>query len=322
VRLVRENVTPLSLVTEESFENAVASVAATGGSTNAVLHLVAIARDFGIEFTIDDFERISARTPIVADMKPWGRWHANDMYRAGGVALVARELRKAGLLHESAKTVDGRTLGQIAESAEETEGQEVVVPIEAPLKARGGVAVLYGNLAPEGCAVKLAGHDRLVHRGPARVFDSEEETFAAVKEGAIAAGDVVVIRYEGPHGGPGMREMLHVTGAIVGEGLSESVALITDGRFSGATHGFMVGHVAPEASKGGPLAAVREGDTIVIDVERGVVEVELTDDGISERLAEWREPEPRYRRGALANYATLVSSASNGAVMLSRYESG
>jgi dihydroxy-acid dehydratase len=321
VRLVRDNVTPRSLVTRESFENAVASVAATGGSTNAVLHLVAIARDFGLDFTIDDFERISAQTPIVADMKPWGRWHATDMYRAGGIALVARELKRASLLHEGAATVDGRTLGQIADDAVETEGQEVVVSVESPLKARGGVAVLYGNLAPEGCAVKLAGHDRLVHRGPARVFDSEEDTFAAVKEGRIVAGDVVVIRYEGPHGGPGMREMLHVTGAIVGEGLSESVALVTDGRFSGATHGFMVGHVSPEASKGGPLAALREGDAVVIDVDRGVVEVELSEDEITARLAEWHEPEPRYRRGALANYATLVSSASEGAVTLSRYES-
>jgi dihydroxy-acid dehydratase len=321
VQLVRDDLRPRTLVTRASFENAAASVAATGGSTNAVLHLVAIARDFGIEFTIDDFERISSRTPIIADMKPWGRWHANDMYRAGGVGLVARELRKAGLLHEDAATVDGRTFGEIADAAVETEGQTVVAPIETPLKARGGVAVLYGNLAPEGCAVKLAGHDRLVHRGPARVFDSEEDTFAAVKEGRIGEGDVVVIRYEGPHGGPGMREMLHVTGAIVGEGLSESVALVTDGRFSGATHGFMVGHVSPEASRGGPLAALREGDTIVIDVERGVVDVELTDEELTERLAGWREPEPRYRRGALATYATLVSSASDGAVTVSRFES-
>ena len=320
VQLVRENVTPRSFVTKESFENAVASVAATGGSTNAVLHLVAIARDFGIDFTIDDFERISARTPIVADMKPWGRWHANDMYAAGGVAVVARELKKAGLLHESARSVDGRTLGEHADAAVEAEGQNVIFPIEAPLKARGGVAVLYGNLAPEGCAVKLAGHDRTVHRGPARVFDSEEACFAAVKAGAIAPGDVVVIRYEGPHGGPGMREMLHVTGAIVGEGLSDSVALITDGRFSGATHGFMVGHVAPEASKGGPIAALREGDTIVIDVDRHVLDVELSDEELAARLADWVEPEPRYRRGALANYATLVASASHGAVTLSRYE--
>jgi dihydroxy-acid dehydratase len=321
VQLVRDDVRPRTLVTRESFENAAASVAATGGSTNGVLHLVAIARDYGIDFTIDDFERIAAATPIVADMKPWGRWHANDMYRAGGVGLVMRELVKAGLLHAEARCVDGRTLGQVADAAVETEGQEVVVPIETPLKPRGGVAVLYGNLAPEGCAVKLAGHDRLVHRGPARVFDSEEDTFAAVKAGQIQAGDVVVIRYEGPHGGPGMREMLHVTAAIVGEGLSESVALITDGRFSGATHGFMVGHVSPEASKGGPLAALREGDTVVIDVERGVVEAELPDEEIASRLAGWTEPEPRYRRGALANYATLVSSASKGAVTLSRFES-
>jgi len=320
VQVVRDNTTPRSFVTKESFENAVASVAATGGSTNGVLHLVAIARDFGIDFTIDDFERISAATPIVADMKPWGRWHANDMYAAGGVALVARELLKAGLLHGDARTVDGRTLSELADAAVEKDGQTVVVPIEKPLKARGGVAVLYGNLAPEGCAVKLAGHDRVIHRGPARVFDSEEECFAAVKAGGISPGDVVVIRYEGPHGGPGMREMLHVTGAIVGEGLSESVALITDGRFSGATHGFMVGHVAPEASKGGPIAALREGDVVVIDVDRHELNVELDDAEIASRLAGWVEPEPRYRRGALANYATLVSSASQGAVTVSRYE--
>jgi len=320
VRLVKDNVTPRSLVTRESFENAVRSVAATGGSTNGVLHLVAIARDFGIDFSIDDFERISAETPIVADMKPWGRWHANDMFKAGGIPLVARELKKAGLLHENARSVDGRTLGEVADSAVETEGQTVVVPIETPLKARGGVAILYGNLAPEGCAVKLAGHDRTLHRGPARVFDSEEDTFAAVKAGKIVEGDVVVIRYEGPHGGPGMREMLHVTAAIVGEGLSESVALVTDGRFSGATHGFMVGHVSPEASKRGPLAALREGDMVVIDVGRGVLEAELSDEELAVRLDDWVEPAPRYTRGVLANYATLVSSASKGAVTLSRYE--
>jgi len=321
VQLVRDDVRPRSVVTRESFENAAASVAATGGSTNGVLHLVAIARDFGIDFTIDDFERVSASTPIVADMKPWGRWHANDMYRAGGVGLVMRELKQGGLLHAEARCVDGRTLGEVADAAVETEGQEVVVPIATPLKPRGGVAVLYGNLSPEGCVVKLAGHERTLHRGPARVFDSEEETFAAVKAGALRAGDVVVIRYEGPHGGPGMREMLHVTAAIVGEGLSESVALVTDGRFSGATHGFMVGHVSPEASKGGPLAALREGDTVVIDVAKGELNVELSDAALAERLAGFVEPEPRYRRGALANYATLVSSASKGAVTLSRFES-
>ncbi|MSO57837.1 MAG: dihydroxy-acid dehydratase [Thermoleophilia bacterium] len=320
VRLVRENRTPRSYVTRASFENAVASVAATGGSTNAVLHLVAIARDFGIDFTIDDFERISARTPIVADMKPWGRWHANDLYRAGGVGLVVRELRSAGLLHEEAQCVDGRSLDEVADAVVETAGQTVVVPIATPLKKRGGVAILYGNLAPDGCAVKLAGHDRTIHTGPARVFDSEEETFAAVKAGAILAGDVVVIRYEGPHGGPGMREMLHVTAAIVGEGLSESVALVTDGRFSGATHGFMVGHISPEASKGGPLAALREGDLVTIDVEAGRLDVALGDDEIAARLAGWEAPEPRHRRGVLATYATLVASASLGAVTVSAYE--
>ena len=322
VQLVRDNVTPRSLVTRESFENAVASVAATGGSTNGVLHLVAIARDFGIEFTIDDFERISARTPIIADMKPWGRWHANDMYRAGGVALVARELKKAGPAareRENGGRADARRDRRHAPSR--PRGRPWSYPIETPLKPRGGVAILYGNLAPEGCAVKLAGHERTLHRGPARVFDSEEETFAAVKAGKVVAGDVVVIRYEGPHGGPGMREMLHVTAAIVGEGLSESVALVTDGRFSGATHGFMVGHIAPEASKGGPLAALREGDTVVIDVERGELNVELSAAEIAERMADWVEPEPRYRRGVLANYATLVASASLGAVTLSRFES-
>jgi dihydroxy-acid dehydratase len=243
-----------------------------------------------------------------------------ELVRIGGLTPLMKRLLDRGLLHGDARTVDGRTLAELADAAVETEGQTVVAPIEQPLKARGGVAVLYGNLAPEGCAVKLAGHDRTVHRGPARVFDSEEECFAAVKAGGISSGDVVVIRYEGPHGGPGMREMLHVTGAIVGEGLSESVALITDGRFSGATHGFMVGHVAPEASKGGPIAALEEGDTIVIDVDRHVLEVELSVGELADRLADWVEPEPRYRRGALANYATLVSSASQGAVTVSRYE--
>ena len=285
VQLVRDNVTPRSFVTKESFENAVASVAATGGSTNAVLHLVAIARDFGIEFTIDDFERVSARTPIVADMKPWGRWHANDMFAAGGVGLVARELKKAGLLHEDARTVDGRTFGEIADSAFETEGQTVVVPIESPLKARGGVAVLYGNLAPGG----LRGEARRARPdAPPRARPRVRLRGGDVRGGQgrrDRPGDVVVIRYEGPHGGPGMREMLHVTGAIVGEGLSESVALITDGRFSGATHGYMVGHVAPEASKGGPIAALREGDIIVIDASAKELNVELTEAELAERLA-------------------------------------
>ncbi len=316
VRLVRDDVRPRSLVTPHSLENAAASVAAAGGSTNGVLHLVAIAKEFGLEFTIEDFDRISAATPIVADMKPWGRYHATDMYRAGGVGLVARELRKGGLLHAGARCVDGRTLEQVADETVETEGQTVVVPLEAPLKPRGGVAILRGNLAPGGCAVKLAGHDRLVHRGPARVFDSEEDTFAAVKAGKIVAGDVVVIRYEGPHGGPGMREMLHVTAAIVGEGLSEEVALVTDGRFSGATHGFMVGHICPEASKGGPLAALRDGDIVVVDVERRELNVELSEAEIVARMEGWSPPPPRHTDGVLAKYACLVQPASEGAVTL------
>ncbi|HJU47069.1 MAG TPA: dihydroxy-acid dehydratase [Gaiellaceae bacterium] len=316
MRLVREDVRPRSVVTRDALENAAASVAAAGGSTNGVLHLVAIAKEFGLDFTVEDFDRISAATPIVADMKPWGRYHATDMHRAGGVGLVARELLKAGLLHGGARCVDGRSLAEVADQTAETEGQTVVVPIETPLKARGGVAILRGNLAPGGCAVKLAGHDRLVHSGPARVFDSEEACFEAVMAKRIVPGDVVVIRYEGPHGGPGMREMLHVTGAIVGEGLSEEVALVTDGRFSGATHGFMVGHVCPEASKGGPLAALRDGDTVVVDVEKRELNVELSDEEIAERLAGWSPPEPRYRDGVLAKYASLVQPATEGAVTL------
>lgn len=314
MRLLRDNVRPSDIITREALENAAASVAATAGSTNGVLHLVAIARELGIDFTIDDFDEISARTPVIADMKPGGRFVATDLYRAGGVSLIARELLKRDLVHGSARNVDGRTLSQIAASTQEAEGQEVVLTIERPLKPRGGIAILRGNLAPEGCVVKLAGHDRLVHRGPARVFDSEEETFAAVKARRIKPGDVVVIRYEGPAGGPGMREMLHVTAAIVGEGLSDSVALVTDGRFSGATYGFMVGHVAPECYRGGPLAALQEGDIVVIDVESRELRVELSDDEIAERMKGWRKPEPRYTMGAFAKYAALVSSASLGAV--------
>jgi dihydroxy-acid dehydratase len=314
VDLVRRDMRPSQIVTREAIENAAASVAATGGSTNGVLHLVAIAKEVGVDFTIDDFDAVSARTPVVADLKPFGRYVATDVHRAGGVALVARELAKAGLVHTDAPNVDGRTLGEIASAAVETEGQDVVVPIERPLKPRGGIAVLRGNLAPGGCVVKLAGHDRLVHRGPARVFDSEEATFEAVKAKQINPGDVIVIRYEGPVGGPGMREMLHVTAAIVGEGLSDEVALVTDGRFSGATHGFMVGHVCPEAVKGGPIAAVHEGDTIVIDVEQRRIDVELGDDVIRARLTDVVPPSPRHPSGALAKYAALVAPASEGAV--------
>ena len=316
VDLVRRDVRPSQIITKASLENAAASVAATGGSTNGVLHLVAIAKELDIDFTIDDFDAISARTPIVADLKPFGRYVAVDVHAAGGVALVARELAKAGLVDPGTPNVDGRTLGEIAETVAETEGQQVVVPIETPLKRRGGLAILRGNLAPDGCVVKLAGNDRLLHRGPARVFDSEEDTFAAVKAGGIRPGDVVVIRYEGPVGGPGMREMLHVTAAIVGEGLSEEIALVTDGRFSGATHGFMVGHVCPEAANGGPLAIVREGETITIDVERRSIDVDVPDDELSARLRDLPPFVPTVTTGALAKYAALVSSASEGAVTL------
>lgn len=312
--LVRRDVRPSQIVTREAIENAAASVAATGGSTNGVLHLLAIAKEFGIDFTIDDFDAISARTPVVATMKPGGLFVATDMYRAGGVSLVARELAKQGLIHADAPTVDGRTLGEVAAAAQETEGQRVVTTIEKPFKPRGGIAILRGNLAPDGCVVKLAGHARMLHRGPARVFDSEPDCYAAVKAGKIVAGDVVVIRYEGPVGGPGMPEMLQITAAIVGEGLSDSVALITDGRFSGATYGFMVGHVCPEAYLGGPIAALQEGDVVTIDVEGRLLGVKLSDDEIAERLRRWKQPEPRYTWGVLAKYAGTVAPASEGAV--------
>jgi dihydroxy-acid dehydratase len=302
------------VITRESIENAITAVAATGGSTNAVLHLLAIAWEAGIELEIDDFDTIAGRTPIVADIKPGGRFVANDLYEAGGVALVARELVAAGLVHEDARTVDGRSLRQVADEANETAGQQVVVSWDAPLKATGGLAILRGSLAPEGCVVKLAGHERLFHRGPARVFESEEECFAAVKALQIVPGDVVVIRYEGPAGGPGMREMLHVTAALVGEGLGDEVALLTDGRFSGATHGLMVGHVAPEAFRGGPIAFVREGDTIEIDVEARELRLEVPEEELAARREGWRAPAPRYDRGAFAKYAALVTSASEGAV--------
>jgi dihydroxy-acid dehydratase len=312
--LVRQGLRPFQIVTRDALENAAASVAATGGSTNGVLHLLAIAREVGISFELDDFHRIAARTPVVASLKPGGRFVATDVHEAGGVALVARELVKAGLVHREAPNVDGRTLGEVAAAVVERAGQEVVVPIETPLSPTGGLAVLRGNLAPEGCVVKLAGHERLLHRGPARVFDSEEACFAAVKSRSLEEGDVVVIRYEGPAGGPGMREMLHVTAAIVGEGLGDEIALVTDGRFSGATHGLMVGHVSPEAVRGGPIAALQDGDTVVIDVEARELRVELTEDELAARLRDWTPPAPRYGEGVFAKYAALVSSASEGAV--------
>jgi dihydroxy-acid dehydratase len=314
MKLVRDNVKPSEIITRDAIDNAIAAVAASGGSTNGVLHLLAIARELGLPLTIDDFDEIAARTPVVASLKPGGRYVATDVYEAGGVALVARELAKAGLVHGDAANVDGRTLGQIGAEVEERAGQDVVTTIERPIKARGGFAILRGNLAPEGCVVKLSGHDRNHHTGPARVFDSEEDCFAAVKAQAIRPGDVVVIRYEGPAGGPGMREMLAVTAAIVGEGLSESVALLTDGRFSGATYGFMAGHVAPEAARGGPIAALRDGDEVTIDIHSRTLSVALSDDELAERLRDWTPPAPRYTEGVYAKYAALVSSASEGAI--------
>jgi dihydroxy-acid dehydratase len=315
MRLVREDVRPRALMTREALENAAAAVAATGGSTNGVLHLLAIAHELDLDLTIDEFDRIAERTPVVADIKPGGRFVAVDLHAAGGLALVARELVKAGLVHGDAPNVDGRSLREVAAAAVETPGQEVVVPIETPLKPTGGLAILRGNLAPDGCVVKLAGHERSFHRGPARVFDSEEACFAAVKARSIDAGDVVVIRYEGPAGGPGMREMLHVTAALVGEGLGDEVALITDGRFSGATHGLMVGHVAPEAARGGPIAAVKDGDVIELDVEARELRVLLSEDELTARLRDVVPPPPRFTKGVLARYAQQVSSASRGAVL-------
>ena len=317
MRLVEEDTRPSQVLTREAFENAIAAIAATGGSTNGVLHLLAIAAEAGIPLEIDDFDTISSRTPIVADIKPGGRYVATDLFKAGGVALVARELVRAGVVNEDAVAVDGRSLRQVADGVHERPGQDVVVSWDAPLKPTGGLAILRGNLAPDGCVVKLAGHERLLHRGPARVFDSEEACFAAVKARKIEPGDVVVIRYEGPAGGPGMREMLHVTASLVGEGLGDEVALITDGRFSGATHGLMVGHIAPEAFRGGPIAHLRDGDIVVIDVDARELNVELPEDELSRRASEWSQPEARYASGVFAKYAATVGSASQGAVRMS-----
>jgi dihydroxy-acid dehydratase len=314
VDLIERDVTPRTLITSESIENAIACVAATGGSTNAVLHLLAVADAAGLPLALEDFDRIAAQTPLLADLKPGGRFVAPDMFRAGGVAVVASRLAEAGLLHADAPTVTGRTIGEEAARAEEADGQEVIRPLTDPVKPTGGFAILRGNLAPDGCVVKLAGHDRVEHRGPARVFESEEEAFAAVKASAIQDGDVVVIRNEGPAGGPGMREMLAVTAALVGEGLGDSVALLTDGRFSGATHGFMAAHVAPEAPRGGPIAVVRDGDTVVFDVPSRRLDLDLPADEIARRLAAYEPPPPRYTSGVFGKYARHVGSASEGAV--------
>jgi len=316
VSLVEENVKASDIVTRSALENAIVSVAATGGSTNGVLHLIAIARELGIDLTVEDFDAIAARTPVIADLKPGGKYFATDLYKAGGTPLIMRELLKRDLLDGGAMTVDGRTLGEIAQSAQESFGQQVVLPIEQPITPTGGLAILRGNLAPEGCVVKLAGHHRTFHRGPARVFDSEEAAYAAVTNRSIGEDDVVVIRYEGPAGGPGMREMLAVTAAIVGEGLGDRVALVTDGRFSGASHGLMVGHVAPEAAHGGPIAALKDGDVIEIDVGARELRVNLDEVEIEKRLADWSPPSPRYKSGVFAKYAQSVASASEGAVTL------
>ncbi len=314
MELLRRDLRPSQILTRKAIENAIASVAATGGSTNAVLHLLAIAREAGVELDIDDFDRISSRTPLLADLKPGGRFVANDLYKAGGIQLVAKRLLDAGLLHADAMTVTGNTLGEAARGVKETPGQEVLRPVSNPLKPTGGLVILHGNLAPEGCVVKVAGHERMTHKGPARVFDREEDAFQAVQKGQIKANDVVVIRYEGPKGGPGMREMLAVTAALVGAGLGDSVALLTDGRFSGATHGLMAGHVAPEAASGGPIAAVREGDTIVFDIKNRRLDLEIPQEEMDARLRQWSPPKPRYTTGVMAKYAKLVSSASEGAV--------
>jgi dihydroxy-acid dehydratase len=305
---------PSQVITRDALENAIASVCASGGSTNAVLHLLAIAAERGLELSIDDFDRISRKVPLLADLKPAGRFMATDLYHAGGTRLLAARLLEAGLLHPDTMTVSGRTLGEEAAEAQESSGQQVVRPLAEALSASGGLAILKGNLAPEGCVLKVAHHHGDGFRGRARVFDSEEEAFAAVESNQVRAGDVVVIRYEGPRGGPGMREMLGVTAAIAGAGLGESVALVTDGRFSGATRGLMIGHVAPEAACGGPLAALREGDAITIDIGQRRLCAELTQSEIDERLRQWKPPAAKYDSGVFAKYVKQVSSAARGAV--------
>jgi dihydroxy-acid dehydratase len=314
VALLKQNLTPSQIITRHSIENAIAAVVATGGSTNAVLHLLAIARESGLPLHIDDFDRISRQVPLLADLKPGGRFMATDLHRAGGIRLVAKRLLDAGLLHGDQMTVTTRTIGDEAREATETPGQEVLRPLDRPIKPTGGLVILKGNLAPEGAVVKVAGSNLQHHRGPARVFDGEQPALDAVLGNQIRPGDVVVIRSEGPKGGPGMPEMLAVTAAIVGAGLGETVVMVTDGRFSGATRGLMAGHVAPEAAAGGPIAAIREGDTIVFDIPNRKLDVELTESELKTRLAGWKVPPPRYTSGVMAKYARLVSSASEGAV--------
>ncbi|MBA3636873.1 MAG: dihydroxy-acid dehydratase, partial [Rubrobacteraceae bacterium] len=314
MELLEHGLTPDRILTREAFENGIAAGAATGGSTNLVLHLLAIAREIGVPLDIDDFDTVSSRTPIIADLKPGGRYTAVDVDSAGGSRLLGKRLLDAGLIDGTQLTTTGRTLAEEVEEAEETPGQDVIVTVEEPLRSSGGLVILKGNLAPEGCVVKVAGYTRLEHTGPARVFDSEEDAMDAVQAGAISEDDVVVIRYEGPKGGPGMREMLGVTAALIGQGLGETVALLTDGRFSGATRGLMAGHVAPEAAHRGPIAALRDGDTVTFDIENRTLSVDLPAEELEARLTDWREPEPRFATGVMAKYAALVSSASEGAV--------
>ena len=314
MKVLADDLRPSQIITRDSLENAIATVAMSGGSTNGVLHLLAVANEAGIELTIDDFDRISERTPLLGDLKPGGRFVAKDLYEAGGVGVLAKRLDEAGVLHRDAITVTGKTIGEEADATQETPAQQVVRPLDDPLKPTGGLVILRGNLAPEGCVVKVAGEERRKHTGPARVFGSEEECFAVVEQQGIKPGDVVVIRNEGPSGGPGMREMLQVTAALVGEGIGDQVALLTDGRFSGATHGLMAGHVAPEAARGGPIAAVQDGDEITLDIDARRLDVDLSDEEITRRVEAYESPEPRYRRGVMAKYAASVSSAAQGAV--------
>jgi dihydroxy-acid dehydratase len=312
--VLAEDRRPSKVITRRSLENAIAMVCASGGSTNGVLHLLAIAREAGIELDIDVFEQISSRTPLLADLKPGGRYVATDLYRAGGVPLILKRLKDGGLLHEDELTVTGNTIGEEADRVEEEPGQEVVLPVDAPLKEQGGLAILRGNICPDGAVVKVAGTERRRHQGPARVFENEDDCFRAVRKGTIEKGDVIVIRNEGPAGGPGMREMLQVTAALVGEGLGEHVALLTDGRFSGATRGLMIGHVAPEAVKGGPIAAIRDGDEVTVDIDERRLDVDLSVEEIDRRVEAYKVPEPLYTRGVMAKYAAAVSSASLGAI--------
>ena len=314
IDLLKRDLRPKQIITRDALENAIAAVASTGGSTNAVLHFLALAHEIGVELNIDDFDTINQRIPLITDLKPSGKYLAADLYQAGGTRLVAKRLIEAGLLKGDCITVTGRTLNEETETASETPGQKVLYPVESPIKSTGGLVILHGNLAPEGCVVKVAGNKKLTHSGPAKVFNCEEDAFTAVQQGQIVSGDVIVIRYEGPQGGPGMREMLGVTSAIVGAGLGESVALLTDGRFSGATHGLMAGHVAPEASKGGPIAAVETGDIVTMDIPSRRLDVDITPEELKTRLSQWIVPTAKYTSGVLAKYSKTVSSASKGAV--------